>query len=150
MIVAMYWSTWDLVLLFSMLAAVAIVAIAVGLAVGALVLQGACSLFNAIVSGPHGTNPMRVPRYGKAVGTLAVALACGSLVACPALFLFRLSVSLACLLACVLGLSAMSVVAARMLGVPLGKAALVMVVTVVVTITVIGIPTALLTGQSLF
>lgn len=128
MIFAQYWSPWDV---FMLLSIVLFVPMCVGVLVGSVVLRGACSLVNIIFPEPEGTDGVPVPRFGKAVKTLAVVVACTCLVMYPTLRRFGLSLFL--WVACLLWFVAMSAFAARMLGAPLWRAAFVLVVTIAVT-----------------
>lgn len=105
----------------------------VGLSLATLILQGACPLLNRIAPGPHGENAVPRPRFGKALGIIVLAVAVNSLVtslvywvSCGEDFLSPGPFEI--LLAFALGLTAMSAVAARMLGALLWKSAVVMLI----------------------
>jgi hypothetical protein len=120
---------------FVALALAALVGLVFGPPVGALALQGACSLLNKLAPGPPGTNAVRRPGFGKALGMIALAVAAHAIVT-PLVFVghafcdrsvdWPLPSDL--IVVFLLGFFAMSMIAARMLGAPLWKSAVVMFV----------------------
>jgi hypothetical protein len=120
-------------------AALAPLVMIAGWLVDARVLQGACSLVNWIAPGPHGTNLVPRPRFGKALGIVALAVAVESVVTW---FFFILAAAsgrgspglIDTCIAFLVGFIAMSVVVARMLGGPLWKTAVVMFVPSVIAV----------------